>query len=181
MMQSRCMSSLAAAMTCTLAFGAIAHAQMTPVAATGWNQDIVVEASATIPYSAFAQAFDVPNGYAFYESGLPGTTKGLPAGGAFTSALDGTQVQLQPYSGPNALFLNPLGTGTLTLAPAARRSRMTRAGDHRLFRQRRRHRARHWSSPSPDSSTSGAINFNAPDWFNGTKAPPSRTPPRLLV
>src|SRR5262249_21190378 len=82
---------------------------MTPIAATGWNRDIIVEAAAVTPYTDDALAFDVPNGYAFYEHGLSGGSSrdGLPNGGAFVSGFDRTtQVQLQPYSAANALFMN---------------------------------------------------------------------------
>ncbi len=105
-----------------MAFAASAIAQTGPVSATGWNRDIVVEASAAQPYSSAAQSFDVPNNFAFYENALPGSLKGLPFGGSFSSLLDGTAGQFQPYTGPNALFMSATGaSGTLTLLPAAQR------------------------------------------------------------
>src|SRR4051812_10974739 len=117
----RCRMCFATCMSLALFTACIAQGAMTPVSATGWNRDIVVERSATTPYSNFAQALDVPNNYAHYENGLPGGAKGLPQGGAFNSASDPTtQVQLQPYSGPNVLFMNAAATGgTLTLATPA--------------------------------------------------------------
>lgn len=93
---------------------------MSPIAASGWNRDIVVDQSAGQPFDDDASAFDVPNGYAYYESGLAGAAKGLPTGGDFTSLSDGTtQVQLQPYDAPNVLFLDSSASiGTLTFEPA---------------------------------------------------------------
>src|SRR5215471_7710248 len=89
-----------------------------PIALTGWNRDVIVENSATPPYSSAALPFDVPNNYGFYQAGLPGSTRGLPAGGSFTSLVDGTTVfQFQPYTANNVLQLSESTSsfGTLTL------------------------------------------------------------------
>src|SRR4051794_15336324 len=88
-----------------------------PIAANGWNRDVVVENTASSPYSSAASSFDVPNNYGFYQAGLIGGSRGLPAGGGFTSLVDGTTVfQFQPYTANNVLQLSAStsSAGTLT-------------------------------------------------------------------
>src|SRR6185436_9727805 len=75
----------------------------TAISATGWNRDVIVENTATLPYSNYASPFDVPNNYGFYQAGLAGASRGLPASRLFTSLLDGTGFQFQPYTGNNVL------------------------------------------------------------------------------
>jgi len=102
-----------------------------PIAVTGFNQDMVVEAGAvndpTTHYAgAVTATMDAGTAKTFntwYENGLPGGAGGgLPSPGVFTSAADPTaQFQLAPYTGLNALLLDQASsTGTLTFAtPAA--------------------------------------------------------------
>jgi hypothetical protein len=97
-----------------------------PIAVSGFNQDMVVEAGAvndpTTHYEAAVTA-TMDNGTVlrdntWYEAGLPGGgSGGLPTGGLVTSLLDpGTTFQLGPYTGLNALLLDAGNlTGTLTL------------------------------------------------------------------
>src|SRR6059036_1100758 len=64
---------------------ALHGANMTPIDATGYNRDIVVENTASSPYSSAALNFNYGEGTAFYQSGLPGKSYGLPVSGSFIS------------------------------------------------------------------------------------------------
>ena len=117
-----------------LQFAFVAAAADYPIAVTGFNDDVVVETSATGGDSfTYADTFDInnnnvftsPTSFCFYESGLtnvnqysspPLGTQGLPQNGYFTSAVDNKTVfQFGPYAGFNVLALstgNPSGTLT---------------------------------------------------------------------
>ena len=138
---------------------------MTPIAVTGFNRDIVIENTASgPPYSAFAQEYNPGENTCFYQQGLSGTTYGLPVSGSFSSVIDGTVFQFQPYTTNNALVLSSetgISTGTLMMpAPATYLSLSLIA-----------------NSANASSTSTGVLtvqfadgttfvtNYNAADWF----------------
>ena len=97
---------------------------MRPMDVFGYNSDVVVEKDASgPPFSGVAVELNPNEGNAFYQSGLPGKSFGLPLSGSFVSALDNTTVfQFQPFTANNALVLSSdtgVSTGTLTLTTPA--------------------------------------------------------------
>src|SRR5438477_6515064 len=81
-------------------------ANMTPIAATGWNRDIVVENTSVGPPYTTGLNLNSGEQNAFYQTNLAGKSFGLPLSGSFTSAVDSATVfQLQPYTSSNALVL----------------------------------------------------------------------------
>ncbi|MDB6066807.1 MAG: hypothetical protein JWR26_3015 [Pedosphaera sp.] len=140
----------------------------TPIAVTGFNRDLVVESTASgPPYTNYAAELNPGEGMAFYQKGLPGKSFGLPASGAFASALDGTMFQLQPYTGNNALLLSAdtgLSQGALTLAtPAVYNSLSLLA--HSGVGSGIANVVLNFSD-----GTTLSTNYNAPDWFSNPGA-----------
>src|SRR5260370_1865278 len=97
---------------------------MTPVALTGWNRDVIVESTASgPPFTSYASEMNAGEGAGFYQTGLPSYAWGMPRCGGFVSMIgDYTLFQFQPYTANNALVLSPdtgLSRGTLTLVTPA--------------------------------------------------------------
>ena len=99
-----------------------------PISVTGFNQDVIVEASAiNDPTTHYANAVTasmdsgtLKTAYTWYEAGLPGGgAGGLPASGTIVSAADpSVSFQLARYNELNALLLDS-GTTSGALAFAA--------------------------------------------------------------
>jgi hypothetical protein len=135
-----------------------------PIAATGWNRDVIVESTASTPYSSAAMPFDVPNNYGFYQAGLSAGTRGLPAGGSFTSLVDGTTVfNFQPYTANNVLQLSASTTssGTLTLTTPGAYSSISVLAAAANSGASQGNLVIHFA----DATVSPTLQFNNSDWF----------------
>lgn len=107
---------LAAAVAACISISHSASAAPIPISVSGLNADLVVEASATAPYSDDAEGFDIPNQWAYFETGLEGQAAGLPVDGEFNADGTGTEFDIADYSGDNALLLSSASpSGVLTL------------------------------------------------------------------
>ena len=141
---------------------------MTPVAVTGCNRDLVVESTAAgPPFTGVATEMNAGEGRGFYQTGLPSYPWGLPPSGGFVSMVgDNTLFQLQPYTSSNALVLSSdtgLTSGTLSLAVPATYARLAILAH---------------SGNGTNGTGTLTLNFAdgssfvttyfAPDWFNGT-------------
>jgi len=139
------------------------RAASTAISASGWNRDVVVENTATAPFSSAAAAFDVPNNYGFYQAGLSGASRGLPLNRVFTSSVDGTVFQFQPYTANNVLQLSA-GTssfGTLTLGAPGLYSSISILAAAANSGASMGNLVIHFA----DASVSPTLQFNNSDWF----------------
>ena len=136
-----------------------------PLALTGYNASPLAANTATVATSG-ANAFDLPNNYCLYQAGLPGSTRGLPPDGAFTSPLDGTSVFQFGYGVSNSLVLGytypatatltltkPQALNSLTLLACSANTAATLGTFYFNF---------------TNGTRSPTFNFNAPDWFGPT-------------
>lgn len=136
-----------------------------PIAVTGFNAGVIASNNATAAKPG-ATGFDIPNTYSFYQSGLPGTTRGFPLNGAFPSLCDNSVAfQLAPYGASNALMLGYTysSSGTLTLAtPKAFNTLAVLASSANGGGQGT------FAINFTDGSKSPTFSFNAQDWFFNT-------------
>ncbi len=140
-----------------------APAPSTPITATGWNRDLVIENTASgPPYTGPAKEFNPGEGTCYYQAGLPNTTYGLPRDGTISSLVDGSVFQLQPYTGNNALEMSKdtsTNPATLTLAEAKVYDSLSIIANSAA------------GGGTPDvtihfsDGSSLVTNFNAQDWF----------------
>src|SRR5437899_2773594 len=140
------------------------HAGDSPITATGWNRDVIVENTASSPFTSAAASFDVPNNYGFYQAGLSAGTRGLPSSRTFTSLVDGATVfQFQPYTGNNVLQLSASDSsaGTLTFGTPGIYSSVSILAAAANSGASHGNLVIHFA----DSSISPTLQFNNSDWF----------------
>ncbi len=133
-----------------------------PLTVAGFNAGIIASNNATAGAPG-ATGFDVPNNFCFYQQGLSGSPRGLPANGVFTSLLGSdTAFKFGPFGATNALMLGNTypRSGTLTLNPpqalnslAVLASSANGGGQGTFF------------ITFTNGSTSPVFAFNAQDWF----------------
>jgi len=176
------MTSLSASLALLAAISGLrpAQADYIPIAVSGFNQDVVVEAGAVNdPTAHYANAVTATmdggttkTGYTWYESGLPGGAGGgLPAAGVITSAVDpSTQFLLAPYTGLNALLLDAATTSsTLTLVSPGQYSALSflTSSGSAFFGSPVLNLTLHFSDGTAPLT---GLSVTSPDWFDNTPA-----------
>src|SRR5581483_7485207 len=136
-----------------------------PIAFTGFNAAVIAPNTATSSQPQ-ATAFDVANGYSFFETGLQGSAEGLPASGQAFSGWDGlTTFQFGPYGANDVLMLggSHASSGSLTLSnPQAYDSIVVLASSANASASSVGTLVLHFAN----GASSQTYNFNAQDWFN---------------
>lgn len=122
---------LAASLCCSIAIAGAANAAVSPIAATGWNQDMIIDNPS--PYDAsitgtmdggFGQVenwtWPAEDTYPIWDGtqGVDTFVEGFVAGPQNSLTGNGT-FELQPFAGLNAVGLNGSESGTLTLVTPA--------------------------------------------------------------
>jgi hypothetical protein len=164
-----CALALAASAEWNRAYAATtASTNMAPMAITGWNADVVVEAAAVgPPFTNVAVEVNPGGASAYYQTGLPQFAWGLPPSGAFVSLTgDRTIFQFQPYTSKNALILSSdtgLTNGTLTLSQPATFAVIAILANSVFGTNQTGPLTLNFSD-----GTSNVTTFFAPDWMNGT-------------
>jgi hypothetical protein len=160
-----------------------------PVAATGYNEDVIVEASAN-PNTGYAgtdtRPFDLATRYTWFETGLIVPGIGAAPGGltpgnpliSFTNAAGApSQFQLQPYTALNALMLNQTNsTGTLTFNKPAVYNQISIL-DSDTFGSAAGTVTLNFS----DGTHSSPLSFTYDDWWAQTSATPAPVKTPFLV
>jgi hypothetical protein len=144
-----------------------------PIALTGFNQDVIVEASATDPSLATTVPFDGSGkggNNVWYEEGFGGPSAGntgLPPSGSTFTSLANPQVSftMQPYTASNVAYM-PAAHSTVTLSlssPGSFRSLNFLAAA--AFGAANITATLNFADGSTTSTT-----LSVPDWFNGANA-----------
>jgi hypothetical protein len=138
---------------------------MMPITISGFNRDVVIENTSSGPPYTTALNFNAGETTAYFQTNLPGKTRGLPLTGLFTNSSDGTVYQLAPYTGSNALVLSAntaVTSGTLFLAaPKVYDSVAIIANSGNGDATGTALATLHFND-----GTTFATNYYAPDWFN---------------
>ena len=149
-------------------------AQEQAVAFTGYNEDVIADASSTDPSATTTASFDAPNvggNDVFYAQGFGGAAAqgtGLPSGGTPFVSLSNPSVGfvLQPANSNNVLMLPAAGSGSITVP-------LTTPGSFASlnFLAASANGATSMSAQLnfSDGTTAVAV-FSVPDWFNGSGA-----------
>lgn len=141
-------------------------AQFTPVAVTGFDQDVIAEAgpsslaTTTMELDALASSNKVMYSQSF--AAFAGITAGLPDNGTIINGPD--TYQLAPYTGNNALFVKRGQTFDLNLSTPASYAKLRLL----CFSTEGASTVNVGVTFTDGSSTSYISNYSLPDWFFGS-------------